>query len=126
MVAGKSSTMTSGRRNNMYLATTPAPALVTAMNRHSSNNVKMLKIAASATKHTRKLSASERKSVASIRLGKPNAEKPRCFVLASFVAGADPFDTLDSDTEDKNGTRVTNRNSKLKARMKTVAIHGPT
>src|SRR5215207_3943422 len=107
MVAGKSSTMTSGRRNNMYLATTPAPALVTAMNRHSSNNVKMLKIAASATKHTRKLSASERKSVASIRFGKPKAERPRCFVLLAFAAGVEPFARFDSDTEDRNGTRLT-------------------
>src|SRR6185295_11884143 len=94
------------------------------MKRQSSNKVKMLKIAASATKHTRKLSTSERKRLASMRFGKPKAEKPRCFVRV-FVSAPEPFCPRESDTVDKNGTRFTNRNSKLKARMKIVASHGP-
>src|SRR5215218_2178611 len=96
------------------------------MKRQSSNNVKILKMATSATKHTRKLRASERKSVASIRFGKPNAERPKCFVFAVFAVGAAPFGPRDRiETEDKNGTRLTNRNRRLKARMKIVASHGP-
>src|SRR3569832_359524 len=96
-----------------------------AMNRQSSNKVKMLKIAARATKHTRKLRASERKRLASMRFGKPRAERPRCFVLI-LIPGSEPFVPRDSDTVDKNGTRFTNRNRRLKARMKIVASHGPT
>src|SRR5215204_4740074 len=96
------------------------------MKRQSSNNVKMLKIAASATKHTRKVSASERKSVASIRFGKPKAENPRRFAFPVFAACADPFGPRDRiDTEDRKGTRLTKRNNKLKARTKIVASHGP-
>src|SRR5215813_14052658 len=97
-----------------------------AMRRESSNSVKMLKIAASAIKHTIKLSASERKSVASMRLGNPKADRPRCFAFAAFVAGADPFGPRDRiDRDDKNGTRLTKSKSRLKARMKIVASHGP-
>src|SRR5678815_715786 len=97
------------------------------MKRQSSNKVKILKIAASATKQTRKLNARERKSVASMRLGNPKADKPRCFFSLDFAAGANPFGPRARfDTEDKNGTRLTNRNSRLKPRMKIVASHGPT
>src|SRR5215216_5672289 len=96
------------------------------MKRQSSNNVKILKIAASATKHTRKLSASERKSVASMRFGKPRVEKPGRFALLLLDADVDPLESRDRiATEDRNGTRLTNKNNKLKARMKIVASHGP-
>src|SRR5215212_9119256 len=97
------------------------------MNRHSSNRVKMLKMAASATKHTTKLTASERKSVASIRFGKPRAEKPRCVFSCGDDTGSAVFDFKARIAPDEmNGTRRTSKNSKLKANMKTVAIQGPT
>src|SRR5215204_1865976 len=95
MVAGKSSTVMSGRRNKRYCATKPAPTCVTAMKRHSSNNVKMLKIAASDTKHTMKLNASERKSVASMRFGKPKEMKPRCAAWLGLDSGFGSFDRLE-------------------------------
>src|ERR1044071_7878434 len=94
MVAGKSSTVMSGSRNNRYLATRPAPGFVTAMNRHSSNNVKMLKIAASARKQTTKLNTSERSNVASIRFGKPNAVKPRFVFCRGLVVVPVSFDRV--------------------------------
>src|SRR5687768_15552926 len=126
MVAGKSSTVMSGRRNKRYCATKPAPAFDTAMKRHSSNNVKMLKIAASDTKHTMKLSARERKSVASIRLGNPKEIKPRCAPCFGLESAFDSFERLERiEPKDINGIRVTNRKSTLNANMKTVASHGP-
>src|SRR5688572_33376052 len=81
----------SGRRNKRYCATKPAPAFDTAMKRHSSNNVKMLKIAASDTKHTMKLSASERNSVASMRFGNPKEMKPRCGACFGLDTAFDSF-----------------------------------
>src|SRR5688572_9093651 len=95
MVAGKSSTVMSGRRNKRYCATNPAPTFVTAMKRHSSNNVKMLKIAASDTKQTMKLSARERKSVASMRFGNPKEMKPRCAPCFGLDTAFDSFDRLE-------------------------------
>src|SRR5687768_6771144 len=97
------------------------------MKRHSSNRVKMLKMATSAMKHTIKLSASERNNVASIRLGKPKAEKLRCFVWRVFCEP--PVSLVPRgrmETEDMNGSRLINRNSKLRPKIKTVASHGPT
>src|SRR5215510_3863075 len=94
IVAGKSSTVISGNKNSKYLATKPAPAFVTAMNRHSSKRVKMLKIAASAMKQTTKLSTSERSSVASIRFGKPSAEKPRFVGCRVFIVVLGSFDLV--------------------------------
>src|SRR4030095_10532693 len=96
-----------------------------AMKRHSSNKVKTLKMDASATKQTRKVIASDRNSVASIRFGKPNAEKPRSEVLRRVVPGGADFNDK-TDADEMNGTRRTNRNKRLNANMKTVAIHGPT
>ena len=126
IVAGKSSTVISGRRNSKYLATRLAPVSFTAIKRHSSNKVKMLKMAASARKQTRNVSASERKSVASIRFGKPNVEKTRCEVLERAIAVSGDLDREDEiDPEGINGTRLTRRNSKLKMKMNTVASHGP-
>src|SRR5689334_19958499 len=97
------------------------------MKRHSSNSVKMLKMATSAMKQTMKLSASERNSVASIRLGKPNAEKPRCFVWRVFAETSLSLAFRGKmETEDTNGSRLTNRNDRLRPKMKNVASHGPT
>src|ERR1051325_4192382 len=97
------------------------------MNRHSSNNVKMLKIAASAAKQMMKLTISERSNVASIKFGKPNAEKPRCVVCRDCVAEATPFVFAGQiEIEETIGMRLRNRNTKLSAKMKTVASHGPT
>src|ERR1044072_1139831 len=96
------------------------------MKRQSSNNVKMLKIATSAAKHTTKLTTSERKSVASIRLGKPKADKPRCLVWlvrATAVVFLVCRDKIGS--EDTNGTRLTNKSRMVKPRTKIVASHGP-
>jgi hypothetical protein len=96
------------------------------MKRHNSNNVKMLKMAASAAKETMKLIASERKSVASIRFGKPKLKSRRCEVC--FGVGAD-FGFLErfvkNEPSEANGSRLTIRNSMLSARIKTVASHGP-
>src|SRR5262249_5418763 len=114
MVAGKSSTVISGSKNSRYRATKPAPAFVTAMNRHSSNNVKMLKIAASAMKQMTKLTTSERSNVASIRFGKPNPEKRRCDVGRGFVAMPGSFD-LEIETDEMSGIRFINRKNKLRA-----------
>ena len=96
------------------------------MKRHSSNKVKMLKMAASATKQTMKVNASERKSVASIRFGKPNLEWPP-FDICCFVAeGSDDFVSLDmNDPDDVKGTRFTSKNNKLKPKSNTVPSHGP-
>src|ERR1051325_8142402 len=97
------------------------------MKRHSSNRVKMLKIATSAMKHTTKLSTSERNSVASIRFGKPKAEKPRYFVWRVFADSLGSFALRGKmETEEMNGSRLINRNSKLKPKIKNVASHGPT
>src|SRR5215211_3963784 len=97
------------------------------MKRQSSNKVKTLKIAASATKQTRKLSARERKRVASIRFGKPRAENHRCLAKLDFASGSDTLELRDRlDTDDTKGIRLTSRNSKLKPKMNTVASHGPT
>src|ERR1044071_3557777 len=96
------------------------------MKRQSSNNVKMLKIATSAAKHTTKLATSERKSLASMRLGKPSAENPRCFTALVLVTAVVSFVRRDKiASEDMNGTRLTNKNRTVKARIKIVAIHGP-
>src|ERR1041384_6536780 len=97
------------------------------MKRHSSNSVKMLKMATSAIKHTMKLSASERNSVASIRLGNPNAEKPRFFVWRVFAETSASFALRGKmEMEDTNGSRLTKRNNRLRPKMKNVASHGPT
>ncbi len=74
----------------------------------------------------RNVSAIERNSVASIRFGNPNIENARCDVLRGADAGSDDFDRNDKiAAEDMNGTRLTSRNIKLKAKMNTVASHGP-
>src|SRR5689334_23170018 len=97
------------------------------MNRHSSNRVKMLKIEASARKHTTKLNTSERSNVASIRFGKPNADKPRCVVCRVFVTVLVSFDLLGQiEIEERSGILFTNRKKRLRTKMKTVANHGPT
>src|SRR5688500_1148191 len=86
----------------------------------------MLKMATNAMKHTTKLTASERNNVASIRLGKPKAEKPRCFVSRVLTGAFESFGLRGKmATEDMNGSRLTNRKSKLMAKTKTVASHGP-
>jgi hypothetical protein len=59
-------------------------------------------------------------------LGKPKAEKPRCFVSRVFAEAPVSFPLRGKiATEDMNGSRLTNRNSRLRAKMKTVASHGP-
>src|ERR1043165_4562054 len=98
-----------------------------AMNRHSSNKVKMLKIDASAMKQTRKLSASERSSVASIKFGKPSVATPiseRLRVLVVFSLAAARF--LNSEPVKENGVRLITNSRKLKPTMNAVASHGPT
>src|SRR5437762_3137107 len=96
------------------------------MNRHNSNNVKMLKMAASATKQTKKLTANERKSVASIRLGKPKTEKPRCVVWRGAAVASELLARKGNiGPEESSGTRWTSRNNRLNPNMNTVANHGP-
>src|SRR5256885_1341333 len=97
------------------------------MNRHSSNNVKILKIAASATKHTIKFTANERNSVASIKFGKPSGEKLRRNCSRGAVALSESLDGFrKNEPEDSNGRRLKKRNRRLRAKTKIVASHGPT
>ena len=127
IVAGNSSTEISGKRNSRYRATSEAPTSFTAMNRQSSNSVKMLKIAARATKPTRKLSASVRNSVASNKLGNPERPTPSiCACRVGFAVFAVvllwrfPIDVK------SDGFRLVRRKKAVSVIMKTVAIHAPT
>src|ERR1051326_8352854 len=91
------------------------------MNRQSSNSVKMLKMAASATKQKMKLSTSERSSVASIRLGnlkllKPMRELRRVPAVGSSALAVRFFS---SDPVSENGLRLVTNSSTLKPRMNT-------
>src|SRR5688572_20023531 len=117
----------SGNRNKRYRATRPALACVTAMKRQSSNRVKMLKIDASATKQTTKLSASERSNVASIRLGKPSVPTPYDARRRGAATDLSALVALlfGSHAENENGTRLSSNRIKLKPTMNTVASHGP-
>src|SRR5689334_19880588 len=98
------------------------------MKRQSSNSVKMLKIEARAIKQTRKLSASERSSVASIRLGKPKVVSPLSEYLR--VPGCDPSAVsvfrFQPGKENGKRMRLSSSNSKPRPVIKTVASHGPT
>src|SRR5689334_18313129 len=97
------------------------------MKRHSSNNVKILKIAASATKHTMKLTINERNSVASIKFGKPNGEKLRWNSPRGAVVFSESLACFrKNEPEDNKGSLLKNRNSRLRAKTKSVASHGPT
>src|SRR5689334_8872585 len=98
------------------------------MNRQSSNSVKMLKIAASATKQTTKLAMSARSNVASIKFGNARVLLNREDVSGDVVRSSEvSFEALALRTGSRgNGIRRTNRNTRLKPTMNTVATHGPT
>src|SRR6185369_11917914 len=97
------------------------------MKRHSSNKVKMLKIDASATKQTIKLSTSERSNVASIRFGKRSVLtllKERFRATVAFSVEEARF--LSSEPVNENGVRLIRNSTKPKIRTNAVANHGPT
>src|ERR1043165_2506308 len=93
------------------------------MNRQSSNSVKMLKMAASATKQTMKLSTSERSSVASIRLGNLNLLKPVRELRRVPAVGSSALAMrfFSSDPVSENGLRLVTNSSTLKPRMNMAA-----
>src|SRR5687768_7295227 len=98
------------------------------MKRHSSNNVKMLKIAASAMKQTTKLSISDRSNVASSKFGNASVLRKRTAISADLfrLREVSLLGLVALRGNLKNGIRGTNRKSKAAATMNTVASHGPT
>src|ERR1051325_1863791 len=118
----------SGIRNSRERATSPRLVSLTAIKRQSSNSVKMLKIAASATKQTIKLNTSERSSVASIKFGKRNVATPmrERRPCPSGVFSAASFLFFRRNARKENGVRLMRNNNKLKPMIKKVASHGPT
>src|SRR6185369_5126171 len=98
------------------------------MKRHSSNKVKILKIAASATKQTTKLTMRARSKLASIKFGNARVLLKRTAISADLVrsreVSAEAFARLSGSRG--NGMRWTKRKKRLKPTMNTVASHGPT
>src|SRR5687767_7279280 len=96
------------------------------MNRQSSNSVKMLKIAASATKQTTKLITRERNSVASSRFGKANVLLKRTVVSMDLFGSGDDLLVILGRLCGSTGIRWTSMKSRLKPTRNAVASHGPT
>src|SRR5258705_3481172 len=118
----------SGNRNKRYLPTNTALAWLTAMNRQSSNRVKMSKMATRAMKLTRKLTANVRNRLASIKFGNPQLPIPLvrpCQVLTAGcleLVGA----RFITRRRDSSGMRLIARSHRLRHSINAVAIQGPT
>ena len=127
IVAGKSSTATSGSRNSKYFPTIDAGTLLLPINRHSSNNVKMMKIETSETKPTTKLVVSVPKRLVSSKLGKPERPAPTVcsVVLTVEVSGVAIFGFTDFLANVIFGRRWKTNSVKLNKSITAVAIHSP-
>src|SRR6185437_1728095 len=127
IVAGKSSTATSGRRKRRYFPTIAAGTLLLAMKRHSSNNVKIRKMETKATKPTRKLVVKVRKRLVSSKLGNP--ERPAPTVCAGEVSRY--CERVDSPRLNNFLVKVSFENPSKRKRMRlnrsitAVDIHSP-
>src|SRR5258705_4999653 len=116
----------SGNRNKRYLPTKTALAWLTAMNRQSSNRVKISKIATRAMKLTRKLTANVRNRLASIKFGNP--QLPTVWARQALATGLLELALrrlTPHRSEVNNGIRLVMRNNKLKDNINPVPIHGP-
>src|SRR5258706_2153828 len=127
IVAGKSSTATSGSRKRRYFPTTAAGTLLLAMKRHSSNSVKIKKMETKATKPTRKLVVKVRKRLVSSRLGNP--ERPAPTVCAGEVsrywerAELPRLNNLLAEVSFENPSK--RKRTRLNRSITAVAIHSP-
>src|SRR6185369_12882551 len=127
IVAGKSSTATSGRRKRRYFPTIAAGTLLLAMKRQSSKSVKIKKMETKETKPTRKLVVSVRKRLVSSRLGNPERPAPRVCAggVVRYCAWPVPprFNSLLAELSLENPSK--RKRTRLNRNITAVAIHSP-
>src|SRR5258705_13326806 len=126
IVAGKSSTATSGRRKRRYFPTIAAGTLLLAMKRQSSKRVKIKKMETKETKPTRKLVVRVRKRLVSSRLGNPERPAPRVCAggVVRYCAWLVPrFNSLRAELSFENPSK--RKRTRLNRSITAVAIHSP-